>query len=77
VVAVTVGRLVRIVEVNRLAVQRESALESEETVGVERDWVRCVISEWGVKESEDVKPVESGQDEQTAGALCIKNVGGG
>jgi hypothetical protein len=31
----------------------------------------------GVKESEDVKPVESEQDEQTAGALCIKNVGGG
>jgi hypothetical protein len=31
----------------------------------------------GVNESEDVKPVESGQDEQTAGALCIKNVGGG
>jgi hypothetical protein len=27
-----------------------------------------------VKESEDVKPVKSGQDEQTAGALCIKNV---
>jgi hypothetical protein len=62
--------------VNRLAVQRESALESEETVGVERDWVRCVISEWGLKESEDVKPVESGQDETSRlGALCIKNVG--
>jgi hypothetical protein len=30
-----------------------------------------------VNESEDVKPVKSGQDEQTAGALCIKNVGGG
>jgi hypothetical protein len=27
-----------------------------------------------VNESEDVKPVKSGQDEQTAGALCIKNV---
>jgi hypothetical protein len=47
VVAVVDGGLVKIVEVNWLAVRGVSCAESEGTVGVWSDWVRCVISGWG------------------------------